>query len=374
MMAETIRRRKEIGEGRNRQAEGRLGLLPRRRPAPLVLVSLAGILLAAIVLGATFGSVSITPSALAEMTLNRLGLAQFVVTWRPQDEVIFFDLRLPRVIAAALVGLALATAGALFQGLLRNPLADPYVIGTSGGASLGAVIGIMLSTPLTLLGFGVVPLAAFVGALGAMALVYQIARIGGRTPVVTLLLAGFAVSTMLGYSVSFLLIVNDRLQLNLPRVYAWLLGGITVSAWSQLLVIGPLIALTALASLSFGRSLNALSLGEEMAAQLGVPIEREKLLLIVAGSLLTAAAVSISGLIGFVGLIVPHIIRLGCGPDNRLLLPASGLAGAAFLVVADLLARTIITPTELPVGILTAFLGGPFFLYLLRSRRQEYRL
>jgi iron complex transport system permease protein len=374
MVAETIRRRKENGEGRHQREEGRLGLIPRRPAAPVVLVVLAGILLVVVVLGATFGSVAIAPSALAEMTLNRLGLAQFVVTWRPQDEVIFFDLRLPRVIAAALVGLALATAGAIFQGLLRNPLADPYVIGTSGGASLGAVIGIMLSTPLSLLGFGVVPLAAFLGALGAMALVYQLARIGGRTPVVTLLLAGFAVSTMLGYGVSFLLIVNDRLQLNLPQVYAWLLGGITVSAWSQLLVIGPLIVLTALASLRFGRSLNALSLGEEMAEQLGVPIEREKLLLIVAGSLLTAAAVSVSGLIGFVGLIVPHIIRLVCGPDNRMLLPASGLAGAAFLVVADLLARTIITPTELPVGILTAFLGGPYFLYLLRHSRQEYRL
>ena len=156
-------------DGRNQREEGRLGLLPRRPAAPVVLVVLAGILLVAVVLGATFGSVAITPSALAEMTLNRLGLAQFGVTWRPQDEVIFFDLRLPRVIAAALVGLALATAGALFQGLLRNPLADPYVIGTSGGASLGAVIGIMLSTPLSLLGFGVVPLAAFCGALGAMA-------------------------------------------------------------------------------------------------------------------------------------------------------------------------------------------------------------
>ncbi|HEV8638175.1 MAG TPA: iron chelate uptake ABC transporter family permease subunit, partial [Chloroflexota bacterium] len=205
-------------------------------------------------------------------------------------------------------------------------------------------------------------------------LVYRLARIGGRTPAVTLLLAGFAVSTVLGYTVSFLLIVNDRLQLNLPRLYAWLLGGVAVNEWSQLAVIAPLILVTGAAAGGFGRSLNALSLGEDAAARLGVPVERDKRLLIVAGSLLTAAAVSVSGMIGFVGLIVPHVVRLLCGPDHRLLIPAAALGGAIFLVVADLLARTVLSPAELPVGILTAFLGGPYFLYLLRSTRREYRL
>ena len=347
---------------------------PARPGAVLLLPGLSLVLVIVVLLGAAVGSVAITPQTLGEMTLNRLGLAHFAIHWRPQDEVIVFDLRLPRVIAAALVGLALASAGTLFQGLLQNPLADPYVLGTSGGASLGAVIGMLVATPIQLLTFGLVPLTAFAGALGAVVLVYQLARIGGRTSVVTLLLAGFVVSTILGYSVSFLLIVNDRLQLNLPRLYAWLLGGIAVTSWSQLAVVGPLILMMAVAAYGLSHSLNALSLGEDMAARLGIAVERDKRLIIVVGSLLTAAAVTMSGLIGFVGLVVPHVMRLLCGPNHRLLLPAAALAGAIFLVVADLLARTLLPPAELPVGVLTAGLGGPYFLYLLRTSRREYRL
>lgn len=348
------------------------GIHVRGRPAlvlPLLIVALG----VALVLGVAIGSVQIPPSTIVEMTLHRLGLAQAVPTWRPQDEVILFDLRLPRVAGAAIVGLGLATAGALFQGLLRNPLADPYVIGTSGGASLGAIVGIVVGTPLHLLGFGVVQLAAFVGALAAVALVYQLARVGGRTPVVTLLLAGIAVSAILGYVGSFLLIVNDRLQLSLPRIYAWLLGGVTVGSWSELAVAGPLVAVAALGSLALARSLNALSLGEDAAARLGVAVARDARLALVAGSLLTATAVSISGLIGFVGLVVPHVARLLWGPDHRLLLPAAGLAGATFVVLADLAGRSLLPPTEIPVGILSALVGGPYFLYLLRRARGEYR-
>lgn len=329
-------------------------------------------------LGAGFGSVAIGPSVLIEMTLDRLGLAHFPATWPATDAAILFDLRLPRVVGAALVGLALATAGTLFQGLLRNPLADPYAIGTSGGASLGAVGAMILTGSVggsfSLLGFGLVPLAAFGGALAAMTLIYALARVGGRTPIVSLLLAGFAVSVILSYTVSLLLIVDDRDQLNLPRVYAWLLGGVSVSAWSQLAVVGPMILLAAIGAASLGQSLNAFSLGEEMAERLGIAVERDKLAIIVVGSLLTAAAVTISGMIGFVGLIVPHIMRVLCGPDHRLLIPASALAGAVFLVAADLLARVVLAPSELPVGIITAFLGGPYFLYLLRTTGREYRL
>ncbi len=356
----------------------------RRPSGVLVLGVLTVLLVVAIVLGVTFGSVAIRPVALAEMTLDHLGLARFAPTWRPQDEVIVFDLRMPRVIAAALVGAALATAGAMFQGLLRNPLADPFLIGTSGGASLGAVVGIVAPTTLTAIGissaswsisgFGSTPVAAFVGALAATALVYRLARVGGRTPIVPLLLAGFAVSSVLDYLVSFILIVNDRLQLNLPALYAWLLGGIDVSAWSQLAVVGPIIVLASAGALTLGQTLNAFSLGEETAERLGIAIERDKLLVIALGSVLTAAAVTVSGLIGFVGLVVPHVVRLLGGPDNRLVLPASALAGASFLVASDLVARTVLSPSELPVGIVTAFLGGPYFLYLLRKSRREYQL
>jgi iron complex transport system permease protein len=352
----------------------RTSQLRRRPPIGLVLGLLAASLVVAVVFGAAFGSVAITPLALVEMTVNHVGIGHFPVTWPSQDEAIFFELRLPRVVGGALVGLALATAGTLFQGLLRNPLADPYAIGTSGGASLGAVVAMLLTGSFRWLGFGLVPLAAFAGALAAMALIYRLARVAGRTPVVTLLLAGFAVSVILSYTVSLLLIVDDREQLNLPRVYAWLLGGVSVSEWSQLAVVGPLILLGAIGAAALARSLNALSLGEEMAERLGVDVERDKLIAIVVGSLLTAAAVTISGLVGFVGLVVPHVLRLLCGPDHRLLIPATALAGATFLVVADLIARTVLAPAELPVGIITAFLGGPYFLYLLRSARWEYTL
>ncbi len=354
-------------------AQPGLGSAIVRPQARVLLPLLVVALLVTVLLAATIGSVAIPPLAVVEMTLNRLGLAHFDAIWRPQDEVIFFDLRLPRVLGAALVGLGLASAGVLFQGLLRNPLADPYVIGTSGGASLGALLGIVVAAPLQLLGFGLVQLTAFVGALASVALVYQLARVGGRTPIVTLLLAGFAVSALLGYAASFLLIVNDSLQLTLPRIYAWLLGGVAVGSWSQLVVAAPLAVATAAAATGLARSLNALSLGEDVAARLGVAVERDTRLALVAGSLLTAVAVSVSGLIGFVGLVVPHVARLLWGPDHRLLLPAAALLGAAFLVLADLAARSLLPPTEIPVGILTAFIGGPYFLYLLRRTRREYR-
>ncbi len=346
-----------------------------RRPRPLAVIGLLVLLLVVVALAAVaIGSVAIAPGAIAQMALNRIGLAHFPPTWRPQDEVILFDLRLPRVVGAALVGCALATAGALFQGLLRNPLADPYIVGASGGASLGALLGILIGGPLHLLGLGVVQLAAFAGALAAVALVYQVARVGGRAPVVTLLLAGFAVSALLAYASSFLLIANDGLQLALPRIYAWLLGGVAVDGWAPLAVVAPLVALTALASTGLARSLNALSLGEDGAARLGVAVARDARLVLVAGSLLTAAAVSVSGLIGFVGLVLPHLARLLWGPDHRLLLPAAALGGASFLVLADLLARALLPPAEIPVGILTAFVGAPYFLYLLRRSRREYGL
>lgn len=344
----------------------------RRPPAGLVLPLLLGMLALAMVLAAARGQVSIPFHSAAGMILDRLGLLRGRPWWTPQEEEILFALRLPRVVGAALVGAALAAAGALFQGLLRNPLADPYVVGTSGGAALGAIAGILVGGSAVTLGFGWVPALAFIGALLAMGLVYRLAQVGGRIPVVTVLLAGFAVSTLLGYTGSLLIVLNDRLQLQRGELYARLLGGVSVTGWLQLAVIAPLVLGTTGASLGLARTLNALTLGEDAATRLGVPVEAHKRWILFAGSLLTAAAVSISGLIGFVGLIVPHTIRLLCGPDHRLLLPASALGGALFLVLADLLARTALPPADLPVGILTAFLGGPFFLWLLRQSRREY--
>jgi iron complex transport system permease protein len=319
------------------------------------------------------GSVTLPAREVLSILVRHLGLSRARPYWPASDELILFYIRLPRVLGAALVGAALSVAGTLFQGLLRNPMADPFVIGTSGGAALGATVGVLLATHFSILGFSAVPALAFLGALGTMVVVYRLSRIGGRTPVVTLLLAGFALSVILSYAMSLILILNDRLQLNTRVVYAWLLGGIAVTHWSQLGIIALLVLSGIALSLAFGRSLNALSLGDETAQQLGVPVERRRAAIIATGSVLTAAAVSAGGMIGFVGLIVPHFLRLIFGPNHRHLLPLSALGGASFLVFADLVSRVVIRPTELPVGILTAFIGGPAFLLLLRQTKREYR-
>jgi iron complex transport system permease protein len=339
----------------------------------LGLAILSAALLLAIILAAAAGAVHVPIRTIIRIMVNRSGLYHIPRTWPKSDEPIILLIRLPRVIAAALVGAALSLAGVLFQGLFRNPMADPYVIGTSGGAALGATVGLTLCAHFSLWGLGATPLFAFTGALATMVLVYRVSRVGGRTPVVTLLLAGLAASVILGYTMSFLLIMSDRMQLNLSILYAWLLGGISVTSWTQVELIVVIVAAGTGIALAMGRSLNALSLGDECAASLGIPVESHKAIVIAVGSLLTAAAVSGGGLIGFVGLIVPHFLRLIFGPNHTHLLPLSVLGGATFLVTADLLARILMPPSELPVGILTAFVGGPAFLYLLRRTKREYR-
>ena len=344
----------------------------RRNRAAIVLVSLALALTGAVLLACALGAVSIPPLDIIKMTLNKIHFSNFQATWQPADETIIFQIRLIRVIGAALVGAALATAGVLFQGLLRNPMADPYITGTSAGAALGATIAMMLPLGLAFSGLGLIPIAAFCGALITILLVYNLARVGSKTPIVSMLLAGFVVSSMLSAIMSLLIMTNGELQLKLHSVFAFLAGSISVQYWSQIAVIAPLIIGGIIIALFFAFHLNAFSLGEEQAAYLGINVEREKIFILALGSLLTACAVSLSGLVGFVGLVMPHAVRLVLGPDHRLLIPAAALAGATFLVVADTLARTVLAPTELPVGILTALIGAPFFIYLLRRTRREY--
>ena len=337
----------------------------------LVLLVLAAILILCLLIAAALGAVPISPLSIVKMVLNKLPIIDFLATWQPSDETILFQIRLPRVVAGALVGAALAVAGVLFQGLLRNPMADPYIIGTSAGAALGATVAMMLPISIAFLSFGLVPVAAFVGALGAVVVVYNLARVGGKTPVVSMLLAGFAVSAMLTAVVFFMVTMSGRTEL-IQTVYSFLMGSISVSGWMKIIVVAPLIIGGVVAARFLAFRLNAFSLGEEGAAYLGINVERDKLLVLGLGSLLTAAAVSISGLVGFVGLVVPHAVRLVFGPDHRFLLPAAALCGGAFLVLADLLARTLLAPTEIPLGILTAIIGAPFFIYLLRRTRREY--
>ncbi len=337
-----------------------------------IILLLLGVLIACLLIASALGAVSIPMLSIIKMSLNKLALFDFIPSWRATDETIIFQVRLPRVIGGMLVGAALGTAGVLFQGLLRNPMADPYIIGTSAGAALGATIAMMLPIGFAFLSFGLVPLFAFCGALASVLLVYNLARIGGKTPIITMLLAGFAVSAMLSAIMFLLIIMSSRLQPRVHSVYLFLMGGVAVSDWGQVWVIAPLVIGGIVAARLLAFHLNAFSLGEEGAAYVGIRVERDKMLILALGSVLTAAAVSISGLIGFVGLVTPHAMRLLLGPDHRLLLPASALAGGAFLVIADLLARTIPPTGEMPVGIITALIGAPFFIYLLRRSRREY--
>ncbi|MDP3880478.1 MAG: iron chelate uptake ABC transporter family permease subunit [Dehalococcoidales bacterium] len=338
----------------------------------LILLLLSAALVFSLFLASAVGVVSISLPEILRMALNKLAVFNLASTWRSVDETIIFQIRLPRVIGSALVGAALATAGVLFQGLLRNPMADPYIIGTSAGAALGATIAMILPVSLSFLGFGLIPVAAFIGALTTVIIVYNLARVGSKTPIISMLLAGFVVSALLAAIVAFIMSISEKFDLDIRVIYSFLMGHISVSSWEQIVVIAPLIIGGIIGASLFAFRLNAFSLGEEGAAYLGVDVERDKILIMALGSLLTAGAVSISGLIGFVGLVMPHAVRLSIGPDHRLLLPASALGGAIFVVIADLFARTLLAPAEIPVGIITALIGAPFFLYLLRYSRKEY--
>jgi len=337
-----------------------------------VLLMLLGFLGLCLLMATALGKVSISLPDVVKMSLNKLAVFDFTPTWRAVDETILFQVRLPRVVGGALIGAALATAGVLFQGLLRNPMADPYIIGTSAGAALGITVAMLLPIGMAFLGFGLVPLLAFGGALATVMLVYYLARVGGKTPVVSMLLAGFAVSAMLSALMFLLITMSDRLHLRINSVYMFLMGGISVTGWGQIVIVAPIVIGGVVLARLLAFRLNAFSLGEEGAAYVGINVERDKIIILALGSVLTAAAVSISGLIGFVGLVTPHAMRLILGPEHRLLIPASALGGAAFLVIADLLARTLTSSGEMPVGIITALVGAPFFIYLLRRTRKEY--
>ncbi len=285
----------------------------------------------------------------------------------PLTQKILFELRLPRIILAILVGAALAVAGVVFQGLFRNPLADPYILGASSGAAFGAAIALVSGSRLLLFGLGARPLFAFAGTLLTTVLVYRITGKSGRSSITTLLLAGIAVSAFISALTTLLLYFYQE---ELGRVIFWTLGGFSYTRWGEVQVVLPYLISGFALAYRYVRELNLLLLGEEKAHQLGLDVVRLQRSLLFAASLLVAAAVSVAGTIGFVGLVVPHVMRLLLGPDHRSLLPLSALAGGVFLLAADTLARMLLAPVELPVGILTSFVGGPFFLYLLRNNRR----
>ncbi len=337
----------------------------RRRIISLVGLGIALIIL--IALATSIGSVSVPLGTTVSILADKLPFVDIHQTWSNAIATIILDVRLPRIILAGLVGAALAIAGATYQGLFRNPLADPYLIGVAQGASLGAVIGFLLPAAWNLTGIGVIPMFAFIGAIVSTIIVYLLSRVGKTLPVTTLILAGVALSALLSSIVSYLIISSGN---KLHSIIFWMMGSFSTSSWSQVLIVLPYVAVGTAVIVIFARLLNVMQLDEEQAQQLGVNVESFKLILLASATLITAASVSFVGTIGFVGIIIPHIVRLIWGADHRFLLPLSIMTGAIFMILTDLIARTVLAPTEIPIGVITAICGAPFFLYLLRRRKR----
>jgi cobalamin transport system permease protein len=324
---------------------------------------LAGVaaVLVAVIAGLVVGPVRIPTADVVRELLwfdSDLTEAQRAIVW---------DIRLPRVVLGLLVGSTLALAGASYQGVFRNPLADPYLLGAAAGAGLGVtavIIGTSEGTPIPVSA----PLAAFAGALVAVAVTYVLgAAGGGRASTASLILAGVAVASFLTAVQTYL---QQRNQDTIRQVYSWILGRLSTAGWREVLIVLPYAAFTAVVLLAHRRVLDVLAVGDDEASTLGLDARRTRLLIVVAASLGTAAAVSVSGLIGFVGIIVPHTVRLLAGSSHRVILPLSVLFGAAFLVACDLLARTLSSPAEIPIGVITAFFGAPFFILVLRTAKR----
>lgn len=316
-------------------------------------------LLIALILSLAIGSVFISPSELWKI-LRGMGDETFTF--------IVWQIRLPRTVLIALTGAALSGSGAAYQGLFRNPLADPYLIGVASGAGLGAVIAMSIQWPYSFWGLMAIPMAAFIAALLTVFIVYFIARVGQTIPTTNLILAGVAFSSFATSLTAFLML---RSTSEVRRALGWLLGGASQAGWAAILAMLPYIVIGLGILLFSGYRLNLLQFGDDQAQQLGLNVARTKTILLVAASLATASAVAFSGIIGFIGLIVPHVIRLWFGADYRRLIPLSIIGGASALLISDLIARTILAPQEIPVGIITALAGAPFFLWVLRRSKTQ---
>lgn len=315
----------------------------------------------ALLLSLAIGSVFLSPQEIWQTIMGRGTEISTSILWR---------IRLPRTVLIALTGAALGGSGATYQGLFRNPLADPFLIGVASGAGLGAVIAMSVRWPYSFWGLMAIPMAAFIAALLTVFIVYTLARVGQTVPTTNLILAGVAFSSFATSLTSFLMI---RSTSEVRRALGWLLGGASQSGWTAIIAIMPYVIIGLGILLLSGHALNLLQFGDDQAQQLGLNVPRTKRILLIASSLATAAAVAFSGIIGFIGLIVPHLIRLWFGPDYRRLLPLSILGGAAALLISDVIARIVIAPQEIPVGIVTSLAGAPFFLWVLRrSKNQGY--
>jgi iron complex transport system permease protein len=355
--------------GAGAQAAG-AAVRPRRAATPILVAT--AVLLVSVLVGIAVGPAGLSPEQVVAALADRLPWHPHLAV-SPLNSAIVWQLRLPRVLLGVLVGSMLAGGGAAYQGIFRNPLADPYLLGVAAGGGLGATIVVISGGSQALL-----PPAAFAGAAGAVALTYVLGTSGrggesaaARTGTGSVLLAGIAVAAML---TAFQTYLQQQHTQTLSVVYSWILGGLSAATWSQIWLVLPYIVVSGVALLAHRRLLDVLRVGETEAASLGVNVARVRLFVVIAATLGVSAAVAVSGLIGFVGIIVPHAIRLTVGPSYRILLPVSMIGGAAFLVLADVAARTAQAPAEVPIGVITAVAGAPFFLFVLRSRRAQQDL
>ena len=347
----------------------------RRKRAQIVLLILCLILIAAVLAGVGIGAVQITPSQLGAILLDRLGIPhEFSATYGQRETAVLLTIRMPRVILGLLIGAALGISGAAIQGLFRNPLAAPGLIGVSSGAGLAAVLVIVLGATLLegatqLFGRYTLPLAAFLGGALTTLIIYRLSTVNGRTQVGTMLLAGVAINALAGAAIGFMTFIATDEQLR--SITFWNLGSLGGATWKSVSMVTPLILLPLILLPLLAKQLNALILGEAEAGHLGIHVETTKRMTVLLVALAVGASVSVAGAIGFIGLVVPHLLRLMVGPNHRVVLPGAALLGAIILLFADLLARTVAVPAEIPIGILTAVLGAPFFLCLLIKQRNR---
>lgn len=328
-------------------------------------------LLLSILLGISIGTVSVPIFTIIQIIISKLFGFISLDQIDPMFSSIVLNIRLPRVILAGLVGASLAIAGAAFQGLLRNPLADPYTLGVSSGASVGAVLTLFFNLSIPIIGSFTLPLLSILFSWVTIFLVLAFARkIERSMRVETIILTGIIFSSFLGAIISLMIaLTGDELR----QIIGWLLGSVSMRGWEYIKIISPFFVLGSVILIFNAKELNAMSFGEERAHHLGVNVQKRKLMILTAGSILTGAAVAVSGTIGFVGLVIPHLSRLLWGPDHRHLLPLSIITGSGFLIVADLISRTIISPTELPIGVITALFGAPVFALILLQRKRTER-
>lgn len=328
------------------------------------------LLILSVIASLSIGSAQLSFSEVWGILLKQLPIVGNFVTrsWKGSAEQIILKVRLPRVILAILIGASLSIAGAGFQGVLRNPLADPYTLGVSSGASVGAALVITFGLQTKLLGVWTIPIAAFITGLISLLIVLRLANIQGQYNLETLILSGVVVSAFLSSFVSFMVSMSDKV---INQIVFWMMGSLSLQGWEFIQILFPALILGFIALVAYSRTLNIFALGESQAANLGVNVKRTRLAILIISTFITAAAVSIVGTVGFVGLVVPHLIRLLVGPDYRVLIPLSAIYGGIFVLWADTIARTVLSPTEIPLGVVTAFLGAPFFAYLLRKNKQS---